>query len=417
MSPTKRSKLDCCQRQKQGSGIVLHSIHITEFPPRAPYTKKDPQNINRSVILEKCRLRTHHSSSSKCDSRSRSGSPNLLIFIFTDPFLERLDLQREHAGIIPAEGEIAAKEPEAGMARLPPHSPQLALLVKAPDVFDAVRQRISKDLPRLRAHVLVPGREDDLVRVQLRPVPEAHGVRQDLVDLLALLDLDLAVDDELRRAHVDVIPAAALEVFHKQARAVRALVEFKPGLLQPSEQFRVVLVLRRSDGDVDALEDRVRNAVEEDVGVFDRRARLVIEACEADVEDGGRGDDAGGRALDHRHVVAVLVEILRDVVARVAAPDHQGFLAAAVGLGAFELRGVAEHVAGEGGEAFDVGREALLAGVAGCLDDVARVEGARLCLSILGTFNGDSPAACTFVPRRFRDRAGGPDIEFEEFGI
>ena len=179
----------------------------------------------------------------------------LLILIPTNTHLERLDLQRQHAAVVPTQREVAAEEPEARVARLAPHGAQLALRVEPPDVLDAVRERVAKDGARLRAHVLVARREDDLVRRQLGAVGEPDRVRQHLGDLLALLDFDLAVDDELRGPDVDVVAPAALEVLHEQARAVGPLVELEARFREALEQRGVVRVLGRRDGDVDALED------------------------------------------------------------------------------------------------------------------------------------------------------------------
>ena len=158
--------------------------------------------------------------------------------------------------------------------------------------------------------------------------------------------------------------------------------------------------------------------MEEEVGVVDGRARLVVEARQADVEDRRGRDDARRRALHHRDRVPVLVKVLRDVVARVAAPHHERRLALAVRLRALELGRVAQHVAGEGREARDVRREVLLARVARRLDDVARVQGAGLGLAVgMGAFDRDGPATRRLIPGRLGDGTRGPDVEFEQFGV
>src|ERR1700722_6091186 len=121
----------------------------------------------------------------------------LPVFIFTNALLKGLYLQCQHSGEIPAQRQIAPKEPEARMPCFPPQSPQFTLFVKAPNILDAIGQLISKDLSGLRPHILVPSRKHNLVRLQLRPVLEAHSMRQNLINLLALLDLDLPINNEL----------------------------------------------------------------------------------------------------------------------------------------------------------------------------------------------------------------------------
>jgi hypothetical protein len=83
------------------------------------------------------------------------------------------------------------------MSRLPPHCPDFALLLKAPQILNLLRQLISKDLPRLRPHILISRRENNLVCRQLKSISGLYPMGQNLRDFLALLDLDLAIDNEL----------------------------------------------------------------------------------------------------------------------------------------------------------------------------------------------------------------------------
>lgn len=199
-------------------------------------------------------------------------------------------------------------------------------------------------------------------------------MRLDTRDFLPLLDANVPVDDELRRADVDVVAAAALEVLHEHACAVGPAVGAEAGCAQAGQEIGVAVGDFGRDVLVQALEDGVGQAHEEEVGVVGGRAGLGVEGADHEVDAGFGGDDVRAAALYHGHGVAVLVEVLRDVVPAVAAADDEGVLAGAVGAGAGELGGVDEAVAAKGVEAFDVRGEVLLAGVAGGLDDVARVE-------------------------------------------
>ena len=83
--------------------------------------------------------------------------------------------------------------------------------------LDSFCKFFSKYLPCCTPHVLVAGGEDNFVRCQLCAVREQETMRFDLFNFLALLDFDLAVNDQLRSANIDVVPAPSLEIFHEKA--------------------------------------------------------------------------------------------------------------------------------------------------------------------------------------------------------
>ena len=132
------------------------------------------------------------------------------------------------------------------MARSAPHGSELALVVETPDVLknqklafvddlsewsvpllrigliittylDSIAKLVTKDFARGPTHVLVPSREDDFVGREFSAVGEKEGTGLDLADFLALFDFDLAVDDKLGGADINVVASAALEVFHEEA--------------------------------------------------------------------------------------------------------------------------------------------------------------------------------------------------------
>jgi hypothetical protein len=192
--------------------------------------------------------------------------------------LKTLDLQRQQPRIVPTHGKIATVEPEARMSALLPDRPHLAFLIETPNITDLVRDLIAKDRASLRAHILVPSGENDLVGFQLTSIGKLQGVRKDLIDLLALFDLDLTRSDELRRADVDVVAAASLEILDEETRAVRPAVGSEPRLFQAREHFLVVLGLQAADLHLQGFEDWRREAVEQDVRFVDLRAVFVEEA-------------------------------------------------------------------------------------------------------------------------------------------
>ena len=343
--------------------------------------------------------------------------PSLLILIPHNPLLQSLDLQRNHPRKIPTKCQIAPKEPKPRMARPPPHGPQLALLVEPPHILDPFRQLVAEDLPRRAPHVLVSRRENDLVGRQFRAVGKGQRVWVDGRDFLPLLDVDFAVGDERGGADVDIIPAATLEVFHEEAGVVGPVVELEAGLGETVEQLLVALRNLPGGVDVHAFEEGVGDGHEEEVGVLDGGSAFLVHAAEQHVQACLGAHDVGAAALHHRDVVAVLVKVLRDVVARVAAADDDGVLAVAVGLGPGELRRVAEAAALEVLHAFDV-REVHLARVASGLDDVVRVQGPGFFLAVgRFAFDGYGPLAFGLVPMGVFEGCLGPDVEFEDLGV
>ena len=124
---------------------------------------------------------------------------------------------------------------------------------------------------------------------------------------------------------------------------------------------------------MEALEDGPWEGVADKVCVLDGGTAFAVDTCHRDVDERATGDHERAAALYHRHRVAVLEVVLRDVVRGIAAADYDGFFACAGGLRADELRGV-EDGAVEGEEARDGGWEVCFAAGAGGLDYMAWVE-------------------------------------------
>lgn len=339
------------------------------------------------------------------------------IYLLRNALLQRFNLQRQNPRIVPTQCQIPAHKPEARVAAPSPDRPHFALLVKAPDTAHPIGNFVAQDLPRLRPHILVSRREDNLIRLQLRSVGELQSMRQHLRDLLALLDLDLAVDDQLAGPNVNVVAASALEVLEEETRVIGPVVQLEPGLRQPFQRLLVALVLQRGHLDLLRFQDLRRDAPQQEIGVVDWRAVLVVETLQPDLSDGLGRDDARRTALHHRHVVPFLVEVLRDVVARVARADDDGLLAFGVRSGAREFGAVAEPVALEALHPLD-GGEVLLPRVAGCQNDVTWMHSAGLRRAVVFlSLQGDRPLFLALVPGGGRQSGADPDIQLEQFGV
>ena len=122
--------------------------------------------------------------------------------------------------------------------------------------------------------------------------------------------LDLAVDDELRGADVDVVARAATQVLHEQPGIVVAEVEPETGFRQPCIEIGVVLADLVVDRLLELIQDLVGQRGEDQIS-FRRRHAAADGALRIEIGYGFhqriRAHDMGGRALHHGHVDAGLV--------------------------------------------------------------------------------------------------------------
>lgn len=325
--------------------------------------------------------------------------------------LNTLDLQRQQSRVIPAQRHVATMEPEARVAAVLPYRAPLALFVETPDILDTIAEFIAVHVARLAAHVQVPRGKDNLVRLQGGAVGELQPVGENLGDLLALLDLDLAVGDELRRADVNVVAAAALEVLEEQAGAVRAVVELEAGLGEAVEDVLVVGALDGADLGLHGLEHGVGEAMEEQVGIVGRGRIFIEKALEGNLGDGLGGNDVGARTLDNSNVVARLVEVVRDIMARVAAAYHNCLLTLCILSRAGELGRMTEQMTLEVINALDI-RKILLSRMSSRLDNMlgGKSPGFRGPIGFLA-LQHNSPLLGGLVPLRARELRRHPHVE------
>lgn len=88
----------------------------------------------------------------------------------------------------------------------------------------------------------VPCSEDDDIGVQLAAVLELEPGLRKLLDLAVVLQLDLAVDDHLRRADVEVVTTAAATCVREEAGAIVSEVQLEASLLETLEELPVCAV-------------------------------------------------------------------------------------------------------------------------------------------------------------------------------
>jgi hypothetical protein len=158
-------------------------------------------------------------------------------------------------------------------------------------------------------HRAVAGRIDDKIGRQLRPVVEPDASLGDLLDLAAL-ELDLAVDDKLARADVDVIARAVPQVFHEQPRVVGAPIMPEARPFEAGVELRLTLLDLLIERDLELVQDAIGDRGEDEIGAMVIDARLDhllgVERAEANVRQRVRAHDVGRGALDHCHVGVVL---------------------------------------------------------------------------------------------------------------
>ena len=331
--------------------------------------------------------------------------------------LHGLDLQRQQSGIVPAECQIPSHEPKSGMAAATPDGSHLSFAVPAPDITKPICHLVSKDDPRLCPHVLVSRCEDYLVCLELRAISEPESMGEDLGDLLALLDLDLAVCDHLAGAYVDIVTSAALQVFDQQTGIVGSLVHLESGLLQSFDNRGILFADNLRHLALLCFEQRRRETPQVQVRILDRGSIFLVQALQRDVDEGIGGYHAGGTALHHGNIIPLLIIILRNIVSRVAGANHDRLLALRVRVRTRELGAVTNAITLEALHTLE-GRLVLLARVAGRLDNVVWVQSTCLQGTIfLLSFKDDGPLLLLVAPRCRFQVGLGPHVQLEHLHI
>ena len=156
--------------------------------------------------------------------------------------LAGLDLQREIFRVDAALGEAAGDEPEAGLRGARIHVAQFLVLAKSPDRADAVGDLVAEQFAHQMFLALVAGRQHDQIGGKRLAAGHPCAFRNEFFDIGKLPERDIA-DDQIGTADVEIIAAAAGEIFELPAGAVFAEIELEADALQPIEQ-RLVEFLR-----------------------------------------------------------------------------------------------------------------------------------------------------------------------------
>ena len=168
---------------------------------------------------------------------------------------------------------------------------------------------------------LVAGREHDQIRGHCYAVLHAHAARDEAIDIGELPELDRAAGNEIGTADVEIITAAAGQIFELPASAVIAEIELEPDALQTVKQRLIQFFRLLGQHDVAAPRQGQRHRGCDQIVILERA--LVVDGVgelrrRLDIGDERR------RALHQRHVSAARMQILCDVVAAIAGADDEG---------------------------------------------------------------------------------------------
>ncbi len=118
----------------------------------------------------------------------------------------------------------AGDEPEAGLAGSGVHVAQFLLLAESPDGADALFDRFAEQLSHQFFLALVAGREHDQTGRDRLAALHLRAAGDEGVDIGKLFQRDLALDDQIGAADVEIIAAAAGEVLELPCRPVAPTV-------------------------------------------------------------------------------------------------------------------------------------------------------------------------------------------------
>ena len=177
--------------------------------------------------------------------------------------------------------QVAAMEPQPVLLGRFPHvalftHPRTRVLgcigPKAPALAHLVGHILADQIRRPAVHRPIARGIDDHIGRQMRAILQHHTIRHQLGHI-AMGELDLAVDDQLAGAHVDVIARSAPQVLHEQARSIGPPIQPEPSLFQPRVEICIHLLDLVIDRDLEFMQDLVRQRGKDQVCFFRRHTR------------------------------------------------------------------------------------------------------------------------------------------------
>ena len=197
-------------------------------------------------------------------------------------------------------------------------------LAESPDRADAPDDFVAEQFAHQFFLGLVAGRQHDQVGWYRFAAVHLGAGGGEGFDIGKLPERNLAFHDQVGATDIEVIAAAARQIFELPAGIALAEVELESDAREPFEQFLVELFRLLGHHGVALARQRQRHRGRNQIVVVERS--LVVGR----VDKLGRWfdrDDQGRTALHDRHFSAARIEVLRDVVTAVAGADHDRALA------------------------------------------------------------------------------------------
>ena len=241
-----------------------------------------------------------------------------------------------------------------------------------------------------------------------RAVIQQRAALVETFDVGIMQQADIAADDQIRTADIEVVAAAALHVFHLESGLALPEIQPEAARLQPRQQVGIDLFHLGGGELVRPAQHGEGEGRREQVTVVQRRP-LVIQRI--DLLRLRQADDVARVALDHGHVGTAGLQVLGDVMGTVAGADDQRPLALPVlairivaGVHDRALKHVQSGQVGDDGNGADTGGE----------DDMTRTHHAFRSVPALKI---QGPGTGRDIMVAADKRGVGPAIEFHRLDI
>ena len=132
--------------------------------------------------------------------------------------------------------KLPGDEPEAGLPGAHEHVAQLLVIAESPDRADAGGDILAKQFADQMFLAFVAGRQHDQIGGERIAVAHRRSLRDEPGDIGKLRQSDLACNDQIGAADIEVVAAAAGEVLELPARAVFTEIKLEPAPLQSIEE-------------------------------------------------------------------------------------------------------------------------------------------------------------------------------------
>src|SRR5262249_4259185 len=135
----------------------------------------------------------------------------------------------------------------------------LVAIPKSPDRADARRNLIAKQLADQIFLAFVAGCQNDQIGGKLFFAPPLHSITNERCAGLEYCYPHLAFDDQIRTADVEIITAAASQIFELPTRTIFSEIKFEAFALEPIEQVLVQILCLLREQDVTSFCDCERD--------------------------------------------------------------------------------------------------------------------------------------------------------------